>query len=129
MLPCILTLGVSCAQQSIAAEPVKKAPSESKPKIALHPGQVWSYKTRPEDAGSTVTVFKMEDVGVKHVVHIRLDGLHIAIPDHPGKFLKIVADVPIEQTALEQSVVKLLHSDVKIPEDSLRGYQNWRKAH
>ncbi len=43
---------------------------------SLEVGQVWAYKTRPGENGSTLTVLKIEqfkDLG--QVVHVRIDGI------------------------------------------------------
>ena len=42
----------------------------------FHEGQVWSYKPRAGESGSTITVLRVENVGkIGVVIRVRIDGI------------------------------------------------------
>jgi hypothetical protein len=89
------------------------------------PGQVWSYKTRPSEEKSTLTVLRIESASSRTIVHIRVDNIHLRNclgGPEPDKF----EHMPFARDALDKSVSKLLRS-VDVP-DYKEGYSEWRKA-
>ncbi|MGE5322233.1 MAG: hypothetical protein ACM3SW_05205 [Actinomycetota bacterium] len=107
----------------MAKTPSFKLKEISDPKYK--PGQVWTYRTRPGEVNSTVTVLRIESVGDKTIVHIRVDNIRLRSclgGPEPDKF----EHMPFAREAFDQSVVKLLKS-VDVP-DYKEGYSEWRKA-
>lgn len=90
-------------------------------------GQVWAYKCRDQDKGSTLMVTKVEQNGDKTFVHIRLDNVNIENPGPPPCVMHTVAHVPISEEALSQSVVKLVKTNVPVQLQSMEGYEGWRQ--
>jgi len=94
----------------------------------LRPGQVWSYKTRPGEAASTLTVLKIEqykDLG--QVVHLRVDRIQIQNP-LKGNVVTDIPHLPFKELAVRQSITKLVHQVPSVPEFQ-EGYDTWKKAY
>jgi hypothetical protein len=89
------------------------------------PGQVWSYKTRPGEENSTLTVLRIESDGNKTIVHIAIENVRMRNctgGPEPDKF----EHMPFAREALDQSVVSMLKK-TKVP-DYEAGYSEWRKG-
>ena len=90
------------------------------------PGQVWSYKTRADEANSTLTILRIEEMpDKKRIVHIRVDGVQLTNctgGPAPNKF----EHMPFSKEAIDNSVVKMLRSGA-VP-DYQEGYSEWRAA-
>ena len=89
-------------------------------------GQVWTYKTRPQETNSTLTILRVDNtsklgpvmfVGLKDV-----RGLHPS-----GKVLSSMSPLPFTKDALDQSVVKLVGKTDKLMSSDF-GYQKWKEA-
>jgi hypothetical protein len=94
----------------------------------FHVGERWSYRTRPGEEASTLTIVKVEAssaLGV--VVHVSVAGLHIRSPGAPNGFTGTISHMPFAKSAVEKSVTTLAAKSVPLPafED---GYAEWRKA-
>lgn len=88
------------------------------------PGQVWSYKARPGESASTVTILRVETlpkVGV--VIHVRVDGIQFKNCTG-GPAPNQIGHAPFTKQAIDQSVLRLLRTDSTIP-DYETGYQDW----
>jgi hypothetical protein len=87
------------------------------------PGQRWSYKTRPEDGGSTLTIMEIDQVpelGV--VIWVSVDHFYIpAFPMGPGERFAS-GGFTLTREALEASVIQLID---KPPLTSLPNYGYW----
>ncbi|MDR6385102.1 hypothetical protein [Paraburkholderia caribensis] len=94
----------------------------------LRAGQVWAYKNRPDEQGSTLTILKVEkypDLG--EVVHIRVDGIHMPNP-LKGNIISDIPHLPFKELAIKQSITHLVRTSIPVP-DFRGGYDTWRKAH
>ena len=94
----------------------------------LLPGQVWAYKTRPDEPSSTLTVLKVErynDLG--RVVHIRVDGIQMRNP-LKGNVVSDIPHLPFKEAAVQSSIVKLLSQSNSIPAFQ-EGYDTWKNAY
>ena len=101
-----------CAQPVIVDDPTYK------------PGQVWSYKTRPGEDESTITILRVESTpkfGI--IVHVRIDGFQLE-NCAGGKTPSAMDHAPFAKTAIDKSVVKLLRTE-KAPPDFEEGYKDW----
>jgi hypothetical protein len=88
------------------------------------PGQVWSYKARPGERSSTVTILRVETlpkVGV--IVHVRIDGVEFKNCTG-GPAPTTVQHAPFTRAAIDKSVDRQLRTTPAIPayED---GYKDW----
>ena len=90
------------------------------------PGQVWSYKTRPSEQQSTLTILRVEETPEKkRIVHIRVD--HIQLTNcKGGPAPDTFEHMPFSKEALNESVVKVIRTGA-VP-DFHSGYSEWRAA-
>ena len=118
-LICLLSLAASLP--ALAEAPVKFDMAKSKYK----PGQVWSYKTRPEDKDSTLKVLMVEEYDKSgKVIHITVTKLKVKNPKSPTGFNESIEHAPITEKALDASTVKKL-ADEPAPEKP-KGYDIWK---
>ena len=110
----------SIAQEKTRACPVPESVKDKK----YHPGQVWQYKTRPDEESARITILKVESLPkVGTIVHIRVDNIRLRNctgGPEPDKF----EHMPFTKDAIERSVTKLQKDNAEIP--SLEGYEQWR---
>lgn len=90
------------------------------------PGQVWSYKTRPGEETSTITILRVDEAPQgKRIVHIHVDGIRLKNCTG-GPEPDTVAHMPFAREFIEQSVVENLRTvDVPAFEE---GYSDWRRG-
>lgn len=93
----------------------------------LEPGQVWSYRTRPGEEQSRLTVLEVETIeGIGEVVHVAIDGLSPPNPVDPTRPNTGVGHVPVASEVLRASLVAHV-GDADGPLD-LSGIAYWRQA-
>jgi hypothetical protein len=88
------------------------------------PGQVWSYKARPDEQKSTITILRVDETPkAKRIVHIRVD--HVQLTNcQGGNAPNTFEHMPFAKEALDQSVLKVVRTS-KVP-DFENGYAAWR---
>lgn len=94
----------------------------------LQEGQVWKYRTRFGEDGSTVTVLKVEnykDLG--RVVHLRVDKIQMKNPVK-GNMINDIPHLPFKDAAVQNSVTKLVRQSPTVP-DFKEGYDTWKAAY
>ena len=94
----------------------------------LQEGQVWKYRTRFGEDGSTVTVLKVEnykDLG--RVVHLRVDKIQMKNPVK-GNMITDIPHLPFKDAAVQNSVTKLVRQSPTVP-DFKEGYDIWKAAY
>ncbi len=82
------------------------------------PGQVWSYRHRYGEEGSTFTILKVEEIESqgKHwkiIIHIRVDNVSIKLKD--GSVRTVIHHIPLPRESIEESVIELLDPDSNKP--------------
>ena len=88
-------------------------------------GQVWEYKTRSQDAGSTLKIQQIETLAGRNVYHISVIGVHLATPGFGGT----LPHLPVSDVTLDASVTRLSASNVPFPSVAVQeGIAAWRKA-
>ena len=118
---CLYLLLASTAYASVQ-DSVLKDTTESKYKV----GQVWSYKTRPEEKKSTFVVVKVEShPKLGNIVHVALRDLKLKKPN--GDVIGTASHLPFAEEAINKSAGKLLKGRVELP-DYEEGYGLWRDA-
>ena len=101
-----------------------KDTTESKYKV----GQMWSYKTRPDEEKSYFIVVKVEThPKLGNIVHIAVRKLKMQNRRSPGGVSEDVNHMPFSEEAINESAVKILKDKVDLP-DFRDGYQEWRDA-
>ena len=99
-----------------------KDTTESKYKV----GQVWSYKTRPDEKKSTFIVIRVEShPKLGNIIHIALRDLRLRKPN--GDFIEAASHLPFAEEAINKSAIKLLKEKGEVPEYE-EGYRLWREA-
>ena len=100
------------------------APPAPATDMKYSPGQVWSYKTRPGEDVSTVTILRVESLPkIGTIVHVRIEGIHLKNCGG-GPSPSTIQHAPFAREALDKSVTALIKSNVAIP-DYEEGYQEW----
>lgn len=97
------------------------------------PGQEWSYQTREGEEGSTLIICKVEShPKMGNVIHVSLRGLNIKNPLQQSGFSDVITHLPFTEKAMDESVVKVLDTSAKLPEDLQEdfklAYDDWRSA-
>jgi hypothetical protein len=112
-----LTRGFA-ADESNCAKPVVVDDTTYKP------GQVWSYKNRPGEDASTITILRVESTPkLGLIVHVRIDKFRLE--NCKGNTGDSTMDhAPFAKAAIDNSVVKLLRTEKDIP-DFDEGYKDW----
>ena len=87
-------------------------------------GQVWTYKTRPGEEASRLTVLKVVPYGKGNAVHVCVEGVSIDNPNAPGSRITQIGHIPLAEDALDKSVVKCVASCSVV---SLDGYNTWKE--
>lgn len=91
-------------------------------------GQVWSYRTRPQESGSTLHILKVDSVGGEPVYHLRVDGLSLPNRHVDGSVQTVMEHLPVSQAALEASALELLREE-PLPAQMPAGYAVWQRDH
>ena len=88
------------------------------------PGQVWSYKNRPGEDDSTITILKVESTPkFGTIVHVQIQKWRLQ--NCKGNTGDSTMDhAPFSKAAIEKSVVKLLRTEKDVPDFS-EGYNDW----
>ena len=89
-------------------------------------GQVWSYKTRPQEKDSTLMVLRIDNSSkLGQVVFVGLKDVRVQHPT--GKILSSMSPLPFTREALDQSVIKVVGKTDKLMSYNF-GYQKWKEA-
>jgi hypothetical protein len=91
-------------------------------------GQVWSYRTRVNEQGSTLLINKVEsEPKLGSIFHISVSGVKVKNRRAPGGVTQELPHLPVSRKTLEESVLKL--AGTTAPNPSYReGYATWKQA-
>jgi hypothetical protein len=93
----------------------------------LKAGDIWAYKNRPGEDGSTLTILKIENYPkLGKVVHIRVDGFRLINPVTGSEFNEM-PHLPFQAKAIERSITHRVGETAEIADYS-QGYTAWRVA-
>ncbi len=91
-------------------------------------GQVWHYKTRPQEPKSTLTIVKIDSLPkLGTVVHISVKNLRMKNPLSKSGFSETIAHMPFSEAAIDGSVDRLVEEQAEIPNYE-EGYEEWKQA-
>ena len=91
-------------------------------------GQVWSYKTRPNEAKSTFIVVKVDShPKYGNIIHIAVRDLKMKNSRSSNGFSDKINHMPFAEKSITQSIVKMLKEKAELP-DFEEGYNLWREA-
>ena len=92
-------------------------------------GQVWNYKTRDHEAGSTFYIMKVDELETgQKVYHLKLEGLAIRSPLLEGGVQTSMPHCPVGIETLEASATELVSQQGDVEVD-WGAYQYWREAY
>ncbi|WP_283181192.1 MULTISPECIES: hypothetical protein [unclassified Pseudomonas] len=93
----------------------------------LKVGDIWAYKNRPGEDGSTLTILKIENYPkLGKVIHIRVDGFRMINPVTGNEF-NDMPHLPFQAKALERSITHRVGETADVPDFS-QGYTAWKAA-
>lgn len=97
--------------------------SASDPTLAV--GQRWSYRTRPDEDGSTLVIGRLErHPTFGEIAHISIFGLRIKTPQRPDGVTSTLGHIPISVESLRSSLLELMGSGS--PDENFeQGYAIW----
>jgi len=85
--------------------------------LRFTPGQRWSYRSRPGDAGSTLTITKIDDVkAIGLVLQIDVDNVKFDDPTPNAHGNTVTQHLAIKRDSLDASVLSMLQI-VSLPYD------------
>ena len=118
LLPtCLLPMAISVARNDCVQPQLVTDPK-------FVPGQVWSYKTRPGEQSSTITILRVERTPkLGTIVHVRIDRIHFTNCTG-GPSPTLLEHAPFARAALEESVKAKVGSTSMVP-DYAAGYRDW----
>jgi hypothetical protein len=91
-------------------------------------GQVWSYRTRPNEQSSTLLINKVEsDAKLGSIFHISVSGVKVKNRRAPGGVTQELPHFPVSKKTLEDSVLKLVGTAAPNP-GYREGYATWKQA-
>ena len=88
-------------------------------------GQVWTYKNRPGEGNSRLTIVRVEPFGQAIVVHVHISGLAVPNPQAPHGQTSVIAHMPFAEAAIDASVAQLVEHVEQLP-DFQDGYKMWK---
>ncbi len=90
------------------------------------PGQVYTYRTRPSEKKSLLTILKVEPYGAGTVVHVYISDVAIQNSDAPDGVSTFISHMPFAQQAVDQSVTQLVDQKPQLP-DYEEAYASWKE--
>jgi len=91
-------------------------------------GQVWNYRTRPGEEASRLYIARVDHLANLTAFHISVDGLRLKNPHLASGVQTVLPHAPVDQEALNASVVSLAAESAPMPDIS-DGYARWREAY
>lgn len=91
-------------------------------------GQVWEYRSRPGEQGSTLLINKLEaDPRLGSIFHISVRAVKVKNARSPTGITTELPHFPVSMQTLQASVTRLRGKESPNPEYR-EGYATWRKA-
>jgi hypothetical protein len=93
-------------------------------------GQVWQYKTRPQEPSSLLTIVAIDadlEDGIGNIIHVYVSDVEIPNPQAPNGKTSFIGHLPYTEDALAKSVTELVTTDPALP-DFKEGYRLWKEA-
>jgi hypothetical protein len=91
-------------------------------------GQTWTYKTRPEESDSRLTIVRIDDdAEYGTIVHIFISDVAIPNANAPEGKTTYIAHMPYAEESLEDCVIAMESESSELPAYE-EGYKLWREA-
>ena len=99
----------------------------------IHPiyqvGQIWIAPTPLNPQGYAVVILRLEhDNRAGALAHVRIEGVHIPLPNMPHEHGDTVGHAPFTLEALGRSDLSNTGQNVHLSSTDLEGYHTWRAA-
>lgn len=120
----LLILGVVLLLLRKRAEARRTSPTPLPPNFRV--GQLWTYKTRPNETASRLTILRIERFGKANAVHVYVSDLSIQNPSSPTGVSTFISHAPFSEAALAGSVEQIVGKG-KPPASFDQAYAAWRK--
>ena len=92
------------------------------------PGQIWTYKTRPGEEASRLTIVKVEPHDeIDVIIHVYISDVSIDCPSAPDGVVRNIHHSPYTEGAINRSV-KELESETSDFPDYQEGYAVWKEG-
>jgi len=95
--------------------------------IQFKVGEVWSYKTRPNEEGSKLTICKVEDGELGKIVHVSVKGVQVKSPQSPGGIATEISHIPLSYAAVESSITTLVSENAPVA-DFEQAIKKWKEV-
>jgi hypothetical protein len=92
----------------------------------FQPGQVWTYRTRPGEKASRLTILRVEPYGSGTAVHVYVSGVSIINPAAPKGKSTFISHMPFTEEAIDKSVLQLVDQSEQLPRFE-EGYATWKE--
>lgn len=91
-------------------------------------GQEWSYKTRPQDSGSTLIIVQIDkNKKLGNIIHISLVNVNVKNPTINGDSTKVLPHSPVSEESVRKSVIEYKGMAKTLPPYQ-EGYKTWKQA-
>ena len=92
------------------------------------PGQIWTYKTRPGEESSRLTIVKVEThEEIEKIIHVYISDVAIECETAPDGVVKNIHHSPYTEGAINRSVLKLESETAELPKFQ-EGYAMWKEG-
>jgi hypothetical protein len=121
----LTSVGIGAASAACAGQPeIPVAANSSQFEV----GQVWRYKTRPEEEGSRAIIGKIDKTPtLGTIVHVKLTGLRLRNSAAPDGTSTVMSHAPVSEAVVSASVTELTAEDADL-EGFQEGYMTWLLA-
>jgi hypothetical protein len=120
MIKAMLAILAAALLPAVAAAAERRAYSE---------GQVWEYRTRPQDSGSLVKIQKIESPAWAKahgpIYHVTVIGVHFA---GPPTVVGLIGHLPVSRQTLDSSLTRLAADQTQAFPGVEEGIAEWRSA-
>ena len=93
-------------------------------KQIIKEGQVWTYKCRPHETGSRLTIIKVDTLNGEPTIHISIDGLKLKDKLSGDIFATVIEHLPFSLAAIKKSFLK---NEGSIEPSINDGYLHWKE--
>jgi thioredoxin reductase len=89
-------------------------------------GQVWTYRNRPGEKASRLTILKVDPSGNGNIVHVHVSRVVIENSAAPHGKSTFITHMPFTEEAIDQSVLQLVDQTEQLPPFE-EGYATWKE--
>ncbi|MEA3048325.1 MAG: hypothetical protein QOG84_161 [Sphingomonadales bacterium] len=121
-------IGKMLAFLALSLVPAFAAAAAASERPAYAEGQVWEYRTRPQDSGSLVRIQKIETPGWAKksgpIYHVTVIGVHF---QGPAFVVGVIGHLPVSRQTLDASLIRLAPDQSTAFPGIEEGLDQWRR--